>query len=116
MFPVIYVKGVRTKPWTIIEFGPRFCPYPLTEKWLKYILAFTNGGKSPAGWQKKSMQMAELLRFMHKTLQKDYADLWELLSDLLQKLAGIVGFCDLWDKVSRTDRRQNPCFHLVICE
>ena len=89
---------------------------PFTEKWLKYILAFTNGGKSPAGWQKKSVQMAELLRFMHKTLQKDYADLWELLSDLLQKLAGIVGFCDLWDKVSRTDRRQNPCFHLVICE
>lgn len=26
-----------------------------------------------------------------KTLQKDYADLWEPLSDLLQKLAGIVG-------------------------
>ena len=26
-----------------------------------------------------------------KALQKDYADLWEPLSDLLQKLAGIVG-------------------------
>ncbi len=26
-----------------------------------------------------------------KTLQKDYADLWEPLSELLKKLAGIVG-------------------------